>query len=341
MYAAVSGGSALAALSIFKIFQVSNSFQPRQKHDGHQFYKICLQPNYWLFGLSTRAELEEFFGGSLRDIFSDQSFFVDSDEDENIKHVYESGSENDSESENDEATVLKDGNEAVASSADRASVGNEASGAVGDSSSATAVSGTQPSQPANVEEPTGAKVGTDGLSRLAPEAVCQHSSENESTELALMSNGTHVTEAHRLKDSDATRVGKSEKASEPPAQSTTADQQVPDDNSDEFFSPDLNTITEIGVQQEPENLTNPDNASKPQEGDQEQPRLAALMDPQSVPSTAHSENLQPKDPPNTYPQNYGTGEVGGASVKTRPLASDSLVDPKSGIGKKSRFCAVV
>ena len=332
----MSGGSALAALSIFKIFQVTNSFQPRKKHDGHGFYKTCLQPNYWLFGLSTRAELEEYFGGSLRDIFSDESFFVDSDgEDEDIEHI---GSER--ESENDKA---KDGNGAVASFPDH--VGNEASGAVCDSVLSAAVSGTQPSQPTTVEDPTGAKVGTDGSSQLAPEEVHQHSSKNEPTELAL-NIATQVTEAQRLKDPDATPVGrgKSEKDSESPARSTAADQQI--QNSDESVSRDLNTVAEIGLQQESGYLTSSGKAkSKQQEKDQEQLHLAALKDPQSVSSTTSpdSEILQHRDPPNNHPQKHFTGEMRGASrsSKVHPLASDSLVGPKSGKGKRSKFCTVV
>lgn len=68
-----------------------------KKYRGHTFYRFVLKPEYWLYGLSTRPELEEYVlkrGHGPIDFSSETAlksympfrkkplqFFVDSDED--------------------------------------------------------------------------------------------------------------------------------------------------------------------------------------------------------------------------------------------------------------------
>ena len=64
VFAAVNGGCTLAALSTFEVFQDTKSFhlEKNKKYKAHPFYKFCVAPGYWLFGLSDKTELEEYWG---------------------------------------------------------------------------------------------------------------------------------------------------------------------------------------------------------------------------------------------------------------------------------------
>lgn len=82
MYAAAHGGCTVAALSIFDAFQAAQTFQVNKENKSHAFifYKIALQPEYWLYRLLTKTELEQELGWST--FIDSREYFVDSDVDE-------------------------------------------------------------------------------------------------------------------------------------------------------------------------------------------------------------------------------------------------------------------
>ena len=103
------GGSVVATISAYRHIQDANSFQPVTKWHDHQsdqeedswFYQFVLKTEYWLYGLTTRSELEEYYQrgySSVRIDFTSETslevflsykknptqFFVDSDEENEL-----------------------------------------------------------------------------------------------------------------------------------------------------------------------------------------------------------------------------------------------------------------
>ena len=89
LLAAVLGGCALATLSAFSelhlarsMITMKNPLMEKRKMHSHWFYKTVISKRYWLFQMSSKRELQEFF--TYCDITSDiwngpTNWLVDSD----------------------------------------------------------------------------------------------------------------------------------------------------------------------------------------------------------------------------------------------------------------------